>query len=261
MQQINSKVSGTVGSITRRPLLVPSYMGTGSITATQSGLLVTVDFGGVAHNIDSTPAGLISNVNTDVFLKVTSGAIIGDAGGSEVYNNITVTSPTQFTCLSRVSATVSTPQAVTQSLSAFKQHPTSGVTIPAGTLQIGSAVKLTALVLTPTGVVATRNIMLQGSTLASSNQGAPFWNDTSAVVTRVITRLIAVINILSTGSDPTFTLFDGTVGNSTTSQVKFNSGQNMDVANSITFCHYINFNSVALNDYALLLPVIAEILA
>ena len=254
MQLINTKASGTVNSITKKPLLIPSYNGTGAITATQSGFLVTVDFGGVAHNLDSTTSGLLNGVGTDVYLKFGTGAIVGDLLGSptnEIYNNVTWTSTTQFTCLSRISATVSTPQAVTQCLSAYKQHATSGFVIPANMLQVGSAFRVSASIITPVSVVASRNISVLGNTLAASNQTGFFWSNSNVTVTQALAKTSALVQFLSNGSDPTVALTPNDNGTSTTSPIKFASGQNMDITNPITICHCVNFQSVMLNDYVI----------
>jgi hypothetical protein len=262
MKEINLKVSGSLGSTTRKPLLVPSYNGTG-ITATQSGFVVTVDFNGVAHNIDST-AGMISNVGVDVYLKFATGAIVGDLLGTptnEIYNNITVTSTTTFTCLSRVSATVSTPQAVTQGLNTFKAFQTSGLTIPANTFQVGSMFRVSGVVLTP-ATPATRNLTLGGVPSTYSINSGFFWNDNTAAATRLQFRYVSLVQFLSGGADPTLMVTDNTTGNSTTVQpLKILPGQYMDMAAPIVLCHTVNFNNVMLNDYALLFPMTVELIA
>lgn len=80
------------------PCLIPTLNG-GTATATQSGTLITVNTS-VAHNIPSTVVDRISNTGTKVYLNMASGLI-----ANSWYDNIIVTSPTTFTCVSTISQT------------------------------------------------------------------------------------------------------------------------------------------------------------
>jgi hypothetical protein len=256
MKEISLKVSGTIGANTRRPLLVPSYNGVGGATATQVGFVVTVTFTN-PHNLDSSTSGLLNGVGTDVYVPFVTGAIKGDLLGlptAEVYNNITVTSTTAFTCLSRISVTVSTPQTVTAGASTWKQHYTCGATIPSNTLQVGSSFRITANVFTPS-TVSSRNLALTGTTLATATNSAFFWGETFTTTSRTASNYVSVAQIAGVGSDPTTILTDNT-----TTSIKFAPGANMDIALPITICYTAVFNSVAVNDYALLMPVVVEII-
>jgi hypothetical protein len=245
-------ISGALTADSKCPLLVPSYNGAG-ITATQVGYLVTVDFGGVAHNILSEVSYGISNANTDVFLKFATAAIHADVGNTMIYNNIIVTSPTTFTCLSRISATVTTSQAVTQ-LTGYTPIQSYGVTIPANTLQVGSSFRITTAILLPTGITA-RVLQLAGNTKGAVNQNAVFWAESSINTSATYKTYTTVITLLGAGTDSTFML-----SGSTASGIFVASGQNIDSTVNNTFTHFVNFGNQLYNDYALIANTMIEVI-
>ena len=207
------------------------------------------------HNIDGGVYAGISNADVSVYIKFIAGAIIADSANLFIYSNIIITNPSEFTCTSEVSNTVTLPQVIAALGGSFTPILNYGVTVPADSLSVGSSFRISATYLLPTVGIFDRSLQLASNTATASNQGAAFWGDNNITSGFNNKSYSTTVTMLSAGDDPTYVKAGSSTG------ITVISGQNINFKTSNSFRHFLNFGNKLCNDYVFIVNTMIEILS
>lgn len=262
IKEISTKFAGVIGPDVKAPLLVPSFNGGGSYTASQAGNVVTVTCTG--HNIPGDAASGVSNNGVYVYLRFATAAfnpqiidtdVVGNVAGW--YGNITVIDANTFTCLAADSRTVSSTNIVP---SASNIITPPGATIPGGAVEIGDTIRLFSVVIRPT-LTGSRSISCRGRTKGAGNTTGIIWDTgVQTALNRVSDTFMATMTFLSNAADSTFALTTGVNSNGTTSLIKYATGLNINLSQNFTLVNSLTFNGAVANDWQMLTTISVEVI-